>query len=142
MTATLSALVVLHSISQEVRSISAIRAARFAIGWSQAELATASGVSEVSIARMESGALSPRLSTISKVQTALEDAGVFITHNHPPGGFSLALTPDAVATSRRRYDTPRTTSAEAGQEQDTKTTTDLPSKAKQEHKSNPPSTRS
>lgn len=130
------------SISQEARSISAIRAARFAIGWSQAELATASGVSEVSIARMESGAISPRLSTISKVQTALEDAGVFITHNQPPGGFSLALTPDAVATSRRRYDTPRTTGAEAGLEQDDKSTTALPSKAGQEHKSNPPSTRS
>ena len=111
------------SFGQEARAVSAIRAARFAIGWSQAELASASGVSEVSIARMESGALSPRLSTLSKVQTALEEAGVSITLNQPPGGYSLALTPDAVATSRRRYPTKGTdargTGTQAGHRQDT-----------------------
>ena len=126
MTVTLSGLVAVPSISQEERSISAIRAGRFAIGWSQAELANASGVSEVSIARMESGAHSPRLSTISKVQTSLEDAGVFITHNQPPGGFSLALTPGAVATSRRRY---TSKAPKAGQEQVKTPTTTLSSKA-------------
>ena len=125
------------SITQEERSISAIRAGRFAIGWSQADLASASGVSEVSIARMESGALSPRLSTISKVQGALEDAGVSITHNQPPGGFSLALTPDAVATSRRRY-TSRT--PKAGHEQDKTPTSAITSKAGRRQDSNPPLT--
>ena len=92
------------SLSPEAQAVSAVRAARFALNWSQADLANASGVSEVSIARMESGALSPRLSTISKIQNALEVAGVSITLNQPPGGYSLALTPEAVATSRRRYD--------------------------------------
>ena len=126
------------SITQEERSISAIRAGRFAIGWSQADLAGASGVSEVSIARMESGALSPRLSTISKVQGALEDAGVSITHNQPPGGFSLSLTPDAVATSRRRY---TTKAPKAGQEQVKTQTTALSSKAGRQQEKKPPSTK-
>jgi transcriptional regulator with XRE-family HTH domain len=96
------------SVSQEERVVAAIRAARFAIGWSQADMAAASGVSEVSIARMEAGLISPRLSTITKVQTSLELAGVQITLNQPTGGFSLAVDSGAVAESRRRYGAGRT----------------------------------
>ena len=123
----------------QAQVVSAVRAARFALNWSQADLASTSGVSEVSIARLESGALSPRLSTLSKIQHALEVAGVSITLNQPPGGYTLALTPDAVATSRRRYDlkapkagheqdgsaTGRTT-AKAGRQQDTPDPSNLP----------------
>jgi len=83
--------------------VSAIRAGRLALGWTQGDLAGASGVSEVSIARMETSAISPRLGTISKIQGALQDAGVSININQPPGGFTLSLTPSAVAVSRKRY---------------------------------------
>ena|GEM_PF-3098417 len=83
--------------------VSAIRAGRLALGWTQGELANASGVSEVSIARLETSAISPRLGTISKIQGALQTAGVTININQPIGGFNLSLTPNAVAMSRKRY---------------------------------------
>jgi transcriptional regulator with XRE-family HTH domain len=89
--------------TQEEMVVSAVRAGRLALGWTQGDLASASGVSEVSIARMETSAISPRLGTISKIQGALQDAGVTININQPPGGFTLSLTPSAVAVSRKRY---------------------------------------
>ena len=89
--------------TQEQMVVSAIRAGRLALGWTQGDLAGASGVSEVSIARLETSAISPRLGTISKIQGALQDAGVSININQPPGGFTLSLTPGAVAVSRKRY---------------------------------------
>ena len=89
--------------TQEQMVVSAIRAGRLALGWTQGDLARASGVSEVSIARMETAAISPRLGTISKIQGALQDAGVTININHPAGGFTLSLSPSAVAMSRKRY---------------------------------------
>ena len=89
--------------TQEQMVVSAIRAGRLALGWTQGDLAGASGVSEVSIARMETSAISPRLGTISKIQGALQDAGVTININHPIGGFTISLSPNAVAVSRKRY---------------------------------------
>ena len=89
--------------TQEDQVVSAIRAGRLALGWTQGDLAGASGVSEVSIARLETSAISPRLGTISKVQGALQSAGVAITINQPSGGFTMTLNPQAVAESRRRY---------------------------------------
>ena len=89
--------------TQEEMLVCAVRAARLALGWTQGDLAAASGVSEVSIARLETFAISPRLGTISKIQGALQDAGVTININQPPGGFTLSLTPSAVAVSRKRY---------------------------------------
>lgn len=94
--------------TQEDQVVSAVRAGRLALGWTQGDLAGASGVSEVSIARLETSAISPRLGTISKVQGALQSAGVTITLNQPTGGFTLTLTPEAVAESRRRYGSSRT----------------------------------
>jgi len=87
--------------------VSAVRAGRLALGWTQGDLATASGVSEVSIARLETSAISPRLGTISKIEGALQSAGVAITLNQPAGGFTLALSPEAVAQSRSRYEPSR-----------------------------------
>jgi transcriptional regulator with XRE-family HTH domain len=88
--------------TQEEMLVAAVRAARLALGWTQGDLATASGISEVSIARLETSAISPRLGTISKVQGALQDAGATININQPAGGFTLTLTPEAVAGSRKR----------------------------------------
>jgi DNA-binding XRE family transcriptional regulator len=53
-----------------------IRAARALIGWTQMDLAKASGVSEISIKNIERGATDPRSSTLGALQQAFEKAGV------------------------------------------------------------------
>ena len=53
-----------------------IRAARGLIGWTQAHLAQASGVSAVAIKNLERGVTDPRVSTISNIETAFDQAGV------------------------------------------------------------------
>lgn len=63
-----------------------IRAARALLGWKQTELADASGVSEISIKNIERGATDARGSTLAKVQTAIEKAGVEII---PADGASI-----------------------------------------------------
>lgn len=53
-----------------------IRAARALIGWRQSDLASASGVSEISIKNIERGVTDPRASTLGALQQAFHDAGV------------------------------------------------------------------
>lgn len=53
-----------------------IRAARALLGWSQQELADKAIVSVNAVRRLECGQVDPRLSTISAVKGALEQAGV------------------------------------------------------------------
>ena len=53
-----------------------IRAARALIDWTQTDLAQASGVSQVAIKNLERGATNPRVSTISNIQAAFDQAGV------------------------------------------------------------------
>jgi transcriptional regulator with XRE-family HTH domain len=53
-----------------------IRAARALIGWTQSDLAEASGVSHISIKNIERGATDPRASTLAAMQAAFEHAGV------------------------------------------------------------------
>ncbi len=53
-----------------------IRAARALIGWKQSDLASASGVSEISIKNIERGATDPRGSTLAAIQDAFTTAGV------------------------------------------------------------------
>ena len=53
-----------------------IRAARALIGWTQTDLAKASGVSEISIKNIERGATDPRSSTLAALQQAFDKAGV------------------------------------------------------------------
>jgi transcriptional regulator with XRE-family HTH domain len=53
-----------------------IRAARALIGWKQTDLASASGVSEISIKNIERGATDPRGSTLAAIQEAFSKAGV------------------------------------------------------------------
>jgi transcriptional regulator with XRE-family HTH domain len=55
-----------------------IKAARALLGWSQADLAEKSGVSEPTVARLESidGELGGRELTIEKILVAIEAAGV------------------------------------------------------------------
>lgn len=53
-----------------------IRAARALIGWKQSDLASASGISEISIKNIERGATDPRSSTLDAIQKAFTKAGV------------------------------------------------------------------
>lgn len=75
--------------AQSLKIITSLKTARTALNWTQQALAIKSGVSLVTIARMESGMMSPRLSTLSKLKTAIADAGVRIVDESPEGGFSL-----------------------------------------------------
>lgn len=77
--------------AQSLRIITALKAGRIALNWTQQDLAAKCGVSHVTIARMETGAMSPRLSTISKIKTALFEAGVRIVDESPEGGFTLIV---------------------------------------------------
>lgn len=91
-------------MSQEVRIISFVKSARAALGWSQPDLAHHSGVSIVAIARLESGAASPRLSTVSKLKEAFATAGVRMLDDQPQGGYTMMVQPLAVQTSARQIE--------------------------------------
>src|SRR5260370_335232 len=78
-----------------------VKAARALLGWSQADLAQHSGVSEPTVARLESvdGELGGREDTAEKIRTAIEIAGIeFIDEN---GG--AAVVP-FTKMARRRAD--------------------------------------
>ena len=65
-------------------TIRQVKAARALLGWSQGDLAQRSGVSEPTIARLESaeGELGGREGTGEKIRKAIENAGVeFIEEN-------------------------------------------------------------
>jgi len=73
-------------------SIRQIKAARALLAWSQADLAEASGVSEPTIARLESqdGPIGGRADTGEKIVSALEKAGCeFIPENGGGAGVRL-----------------------------------------------------
>ena len=74
-------------------SVRQMKAARALLAWSQGDLAEASGVSEPTIARLESedGPVGGRLGTGEKLRAALEKAGVeFIAENGGGAGVRLA----------------------------------------------------
>lgn len=89
-------------MSQEIRIVSSLRAARAALGWSQPVFAKQAGVSLVALARMEAGMASPRLSTVAKLKSAIENAGIRIADDYPPGGYTVTVTEAAIAESLRR----------------------------------------
>lgn len=68
-------------------SIRQIKAARALLGWSQADLAQASGVSEATVKRLEcqSGELGGRADTGDKIINALEEAGIIIVEENGEG---------------------------------------------------------
>lgn len=69
-----------------------VKAARALLGWSQADLARRSGVSEPTIARLEAlkGELGGREGTAARIRTALELAGIeFIDENGGGAGVRL-----------------------------------------------------
>ena len=77
--------------NQEARNISALRAARAALNWTQKELADASGIAQPSIARIETGSAKPRTSTLFKLKDVFEKAGTRIIDNDPTGGYTIKI---------------------------------------------------
>jgi predicted transcriptional regulator len=73
-------------------TIGQVKAARALLGWSQSTLASRSGISEPTIARLEAadGELGGRGQTVKKIRAALEAAGVeFIDENGGGPGVRL-----------------------------------------------------
>jgi len=73
-------------------SIRQIKAARALLGWSQADLAHHSSISEPTIARLESadGVLGGRANTADRIRQSLEKAGIeFIYENGGGPGVRL-----------------------------------------------------
>ena len=69
-----------------------VKAARALLGWSQADLALNSGISEPTVARLESidGPLGGRQETSEKIRNTIEGAGIeFIDENG--GGLGVRL---------------------------------------------------
>jgi len=78
--------------SPGVLTIRQVKAARALLGWSQADLARHSSVSEPTIARLESadGELGGRENTERKIRLAIEKAGIeFIMENGGGAGVRL-----------------------------------------------------
>ena len=61
------------------------RAGRQLLGWSQSRLAGEVGVSESAVAYIERGLRSAASQVASRIQSALEDAGVEFTNGSEPG---------------------------------------------------------
>jgi predicted transcriptional regulator len=74
-------------VSTQKVSIRQIKAGRALLGWSQDQLAAASGISQPTIKRLEAegGELGGRAETQAKIRRALEKAGVEFTNGNSPG---------------------------------------------------------
>jgi predicted transcriptional regulator len=75
-----------------VVSVRQIKAARALLGWSQSDLAAESGISEPTIARLESvdGELGGRGATVQSISVALQKGGIqFIDENGGGPGVRL-----------------------------------------------------
>jgi predicted transcriptional regulator len=86
-------------------TIRQVKAARALLGWSQADLAERSGVSEPTIARLESteGKLGGRQETVQKIQKAIEEAGIkFIEENGGGAGVRLQKREQTDGKNRSR----------------------------------------
>jgi transcriptional regulator with XRE-family HTH domain len=70
-----------------------IRAGRALVGWTQIDLAKASGVSEITIKKIERGKSDPRVSTIAAIQLAFDGAGLIFLDSDEcaPGGPGVRL---------------------------------------------------
>ena len=70
-----------------------IRAARALLGWRQEDLAKAAGVGPATIYRLEkgSGPVMAYVSTLMRIQSAFERAGVRFIDNDPGGGVGVRL---------------------------------------------------
>jgi transcriptional regulator with XRE-family HTH domain len=71
-----------------------IRAARALLGWRQEDLSKASGVGTATIYRIEKTetSITGNVSTVVKIQAALEKAGIQFIENDDSGGFGVRFS--------------------------------------------------
>lgn len=74
------------------------QAARALLGWSQKDLATASGVSLSTLNRLERGEGSPSVNSLRVISNTLEMAGVEV-HRYPDGSIGLKISAEGLARS-------------------------------------------
>jgi transcriptional regulator with XRE-family HTH domain len=60
-------------------TVAQMRAARSLLGWTQEELAVASGMASVSIRNIERGAKAARATSLQKIEDALVKAGIVLS---------------------------------------------------------------
>jgi transcriptional regulator with XRE-family HTH domain len=77
--------------AERVAFAAQVRSARSALGWSQQELASAAGVAQRSIFRLEQGDADVRRATAVAVEQALKSQGVTF-EALPDGGFKLTVS--------------------------------------------------
>jgi transcriptional regulator with XRE-family HTH domain len=68
-----------------------IRAARALLGWRQEDLSKASGIGTATVRRIESSNRSAYVSTLSRIQTALETAGILFIDDDGRAGLGVRL---------------------------------------------------
>ena len=73
--------------------VAQLRAARALLGWRQEDIAQAAKISVATIRRIESqeGPLAGYVSTLIKVQSALEHAGIHFIDDDELGGFGVRM---------------------------------------------------
>ena len=73
--------------------VAQLRAARALLGWRQEDVAQAAKISVATIRRIESqeGPLTGYVSTLLKIQTALEQAGIQFIDDDETGGFGVRM---------------------------------------------------
>jgi transcriptional regulator with XRE-family HTH domain len=73
--------------------VAQLRAARALLGWRQEDVARAAKISVATIRRIESqeGLLTGYVSTVVKIQTAFEQAGIEFIDEGETGGFGLRM---------------------------------------------------
>lgn len=86
----------MHPIAQMV----GLKSARHALGWSQAQLADRSGISRITIARLEGGKYTPKVDTIQALLVAVSQAGIELDLDHPLGGFQMIVSEQAISSRK------------------------------------------
>jgi transcriptional regulator with XRE-family HTH domain len=73
--------------------VAQLRAARALLGWRQEDVAQAAKISVATIRRIESqeGTLTGYVSTLLKIQTAFEQAGIQFIDDDETGGFGVRM---------------------------------------------------
>jgi transcriptional regulator with XRE-family HTH domain len=73
--------------------VAQLRAARALLGWRQEDVAQAAKISVATIRRVESqeGTLTGYVSTLLKIQTAFEQAGIQFIDDDETGGFGVRM---------------------------------------------------
>ena len=81
----------------------AVRMARTALGWSQAELGRFLGMSQRAIHRIEQGHSEPRRTTLLAIESLLRKAGLKI-EDRPDGGFAMVVPSTMLGEPARPVD--------------------------------------